>query len=194
MGISGIRRVRSELRPRQSQRSILENKTCICYRNRMNQFTINVRNGQLTFDGQIVSFPQFGSKRRKLQIHISSIDSVTIRKGRGLMGELRLVVKGRTERIVFQRRDNIRAELLVAELLKASANPESYTLPPKDYIPPPPKTHHQATQSTEKGEDSLVGNLNRLESLKLLGELKESGVLTEEEFAEEKKKILDTEE
>jgi len=152
--------------------------------------------GELTFDGQILSFPQRGSKRRKVQIHVSSIDAVVVRKGRGLKGELNVTFDGRTEWFIFPRRQNNKAETLVSELLKASANPESYTLPqkwgsPNENQPPPPTTHQETTQNVEKGEGSSEGNLNRLESLKLLGELKESGVLTEEEFAEEKRKILD---
>ncbi len=151
--------------------------------------------GRLTFDGEILSFPQRGSKRRKTQVHISSLDSVVIRKGRGLKGEIEFSIKGRREWFFFHRRDNRKAERIVEELVKASANPESYALPESYTLlnPAPPTVHQKAIQNIEKDEGSSVGNLNRLESLKILGELKESGVLTEEEFAAEKAKVLEGE-
>ena len=155
--------------------------------------------GHLIFDGQILSFPQHGSKRRKLQIHVSQIDAVVIRKGRGLKGELNVTFDGKTEWFHFPRRENSRAERLVRELLKASADPGSYTLPEElggitEHQPSSPITRQEVTQTVEKNEGGSGGNLNRLESLKMLGELKESGVLTEEEFLVEKKKLLDVEE
>lgn len=154
--------------------------------------------GHLIFDGKIISFPQFGSKRRKLQLHISNIDGVMIQKGRGLVGEILIVVGGKEHRFLFNRRNNRKAEKLVEELLKASANPESYTLPQKwgssnENQPLPRISQQEPTQRVEKNDGGSGGNLNRLESLKMLGELKESGVLTEEEFAAEKAKVLEGE-
>ena len=51
--------------------------------------------------------------------------------------------------------------------------------PPQQYAPPPPA----APQPAAGGED-------RLEQLKELGALREQGVLTDEEFAAEKARIL----
>lgn len=52
----------------------------------------------------------------------------------------------------------------------------AYAAPPQEYAPPPPPP-------ADSGPD-------RLEELKKLGELKAAGVLTEEEFAREKARIL----
>jgi hypothetical protein len=51
---------------------------------------------------------------------------------------------------------------------------EQYAPPPQEYAPPP----------------QAAGGEDRIEKLKELGALKEQGVLTEEEFAAEKARIL----
>jgi hypothetical protein len=61
----------------------------------------------------------------------------------------------------------------------AQYQPQYEQAPPQQYAPPPPP----AAPATPAGED-------RIEQLKELGALKEQGVLTDEEFAAEKARIL----
>ena len=62
---------------------------------------------------------------------------------------------------------------------KWAAQEEQAAPPPQQYAPPPPAAPPAA-----------AGGGDRLEQLKELGALKEQGVLTEEEFAAEKARIL----
>lgn len=62
----------------------------------------------------------------------------------------------------------------------AAPPPQQYAAPPpQQYAPPPP-----APPAPESGSDDLVADLQRLQ------ELRERGVITEEEFAAAKAKLL----
>lgn len=55
---------------------------------------------------------------------------------------------------------------------------------------PPPPQYAYAAPPPESAPPPADGGLDRLDELKKLGELKAAGILTEEEFAREKARIL----
>ena len=160
----------------------------------------------LTFDGVNVSWPDFEvgtkpSKRRKITVNIAQLSAISLHMG-GLLAYMQISFSGsrRKQRIFyFKPKDRLLAQMIKNEILKAIANPESYVLPsviPKstrrDPATIPPPLTSQPEEYKDMVDTEAISRPTRVEQLKILSELRDNGTLTDTEFEEEKRRLLDT--
>ena len=163
----------------------------------------------LTFDGVNVSWPDFElgskpSKRRKITVNIAEISAISLHMG-GLVAYMQISFSGsrrKQRNFTFKPKDRLLAQMITNEILKAKANPESYVLPSvipgsnqmqgRDPATIPPPLTGQPEESRDMEDNEAISRPTRVEQLKILSELRDNGTLTDIEFEEEKRRLLDT--